>query len=157
MALSKIWSAFIIVAIMAACLNMLFSVGNQDIFNRMVVGKAGDTTHTTIYDSAHVPSKVAAVLGSAKEIKDGNLHYIKSSGSTVTTFFEQNADGILATCKSAVEICIGLIGVMALFMGFMSIAEKAGGIRFLSKIIGPFFSKLFPDVPKQHPAFGIKG
>jgi spore maturation protein SpmA len=39
-------------------------------------------------------------------------------------------------------------------MGLMSIAEKAGGIRFLSRIIGPFFSKIFPEVPKGHPAFG---
>jgi len=39
-------------------------------------------------------------------------------------------------------------------MGFMSIAERAGGIRFLSRIIGPFFSKIFPDVPKDHPAMG---
>ena len=43
---------------------------------------------------------------------------------------------------------------MALFMGFMSIAEKAGGIRFLSRIIGPFFSKIFPEVPKDHPSMG---
>lgn len=39
-------------------------------------------------------------------------------------------------------------------MGFMSIAERAGGIRVLSKVIGPFFAKLFPDVPKGHPATG---
>src|SRR5205085_11854404 len=39
-------------------------------------------------------------------------------------------------------------------MGFMSIAERAGGIRFLSRIIGPFFSKLFPELPKGHPAMG---
>jgi spore maturation protein SpmA len=43
---------------------------------------------------------------------------------------------------------------MALFMGFLSIAEKAGGIRFLSRIVGPFFSKIFPGVPKNHPANG---
>jgi spore maturation protein SpmA len=43
---------------------------------------------------------------------------------------------------------------MALFMGFMSIAERAGGIRLLSRIIWPFFSKLFPDIPKGHPAMG---
>jgi len=43
---------------------------------------------------------------------------------------------------------------MALFLGFMNIAEKAGGIRFLSRIIGPFFSKIFPEVPKDHPAMG---
>ena len=43
---------------------------------------------------------------------------------------------------------------MTLFMGFMSIAEKAGGINFLSRMIQPFFSKLFPEIPKNHPSFG---
>jgi spore maturation protein SpmA/spore maturation protein SpmB len=66
----------------------------------------------------------------------------------------KKSDGIIETCKSAVTISIGLIGIMALFMGFMSIAEKAGGIRLLSRIIWPFFSKLFPDLPKGHPAMG---
>ena len=43
---------------------------------------------------------------------------------------------------------------MPLFMGFLSIAEKAGGINFLSRMIQPFFSKLFPEIPKNHPSFG---
>src|SRR6187399_3583566 len=43
---------------------------------------------------------------------------------------------------------------MALFMGFLNIAERAGGIRFLSRIIGPFFSKIFPEIPKGHPSMG---
>ena len=64
------------------------------------------------------------------------------------------SNGIFETCKGAVDICIALIGIMALFMGFMSIAEKAGGIRVLSRIIGPFFSKIFPDIPKGHPSMG---
>jgi spore maturation protein SpmA/spore maturation protein SpmB len=72
----------------------------------------------------------------------------------VQTKLVKKADGIIETCKSAVNISIGLIGIMALFMGFMSIAERAGGIRLLSKIIGPFFSRLFPDIPKGHPAMG---
>jgi spore maturation protein SpmA/spore maturation protein SpmB len=63
-------------------------------------------------------------------------------------------DGMIETCWTAVNICLKLIGIMALFMGFMSIAERAGGIRLLSRIIAPFFSKLFPDVPKGHPATG---
>ena len=67
---------------------------------------------------------------------------------------QKPVDGVIATCTSAVNICIGLIGIMALFMGVMSIAEKAGGIRFLSRIVEPFFSKLFPEVPKGHPAHG---
>jgi len=61
---------------------------------------------------------------------------------------------LIETCKGAVTICLNLIGIMALFMGLMSIAEKAGGIRFLSRMIGPFFTRIFPEVPKGHPAFG---
>jgi spore maturation protein SpmA len=112
MALSRIWSAFILVAIGAALVKFLFVPGFQDIFYWMVVGKADDPVNIT------------------------------------------RVDGIIETCKAAVTICLNLIGIMALFMGFMSIAEKAGGIRLLSRIIGPFFSRIFPEVPKGHPAFG---
>jgi len=67
----------------------------------------------------------------------------------------RKVDGIIETAKSAVmDIILPLIGILALFMGFLSIAERAGGIRVLSKIIWPFFSKIFPDVPKGHPATG---
>jgi spore maturation protein SpmA len=64
------------------------------------------------------------------------------------------ANGIIDTCWDAVDICLKLIGILSLFIGFMSIAEKAGGIRLLSRIVGPFFSRLFPGVPKGHPAMG---
>jgi spore maturation protein SpmA/spore maturation protein SpmB len=66
----------------------------------------------------------------------------------------QKADGIIETCKTAVTLSIGLIGIMALFMGLVGIAEQAGGIRLLARITGPFFSRLFPDLPKGHPAMG---
>src|SRR6185503_13243561 len=66
----------------------------------------------------------------------------------------QKADGIIETCKGAVTLSLGMIGIMALFMGLLGVAEAAGGIRFLSRIVGPFFSRLFPDVPPGHPAMG---
>lgn len=47
-----------------------------------------------------------------------------------------------------------LIGILSLFIGFMNIAEKAGGIRLLSRIVGPFFSRLFQKCLKGHPAHG---
>jgi spore maturation protein SpmA len=61
---------------------------------------------------------------------------------------------VIETCKSAVNLSLGLIGIMGFFMGLMSIAERAGGIRMLSRIIGPFFSRLFPELPRDHPAMG---
>ena len=63
-------------------------------------------------------------------------------------------EGIFKAANDGFDISLKLVGVMALFLGFMNIGEKAGAIRFLSRIVGPFFSKLFPDIPKNHPATG---
>ena len=52
------------------------------------------------------------------------------------------------------EISIGLTGVLCLWLGIMNIGEKGGTVQVLSKLVGPFFSKLFPDVPEDHPARG---
>jgi len=102
MALSRIWSAFILVSLMVASWKWIF-LGDVEIFSLMVTGEGNGMIDTTIL---------------------------------------------------SVNIAIKLIGIMALFMGLMKIAEDAGGIRFLSRIIGPFFSKLFPELPANHPAMG---
>ena len=153
MALSRIWAAFIIIAILAASFQYVFS-GNKDIYSKMVVGKSGDTSKTTVLDSAVISPQAMRTLNASKEYRNGDARIVKATDNTFITYREQNADGIIATCKTAVDISINLIGIMALFMGFMSIAERAGGISLISKIIGPFFSKLFPELPKGHPAMG---
>ena len=56
--------------------------------------------------------------------------------------------------KTAVEIAIGLIGIMALWLGTMKIAEKSGLIRIIARAIRPITIRLFPDVPEDHPAIG---
>ena len=53
-----------------------------------------------------------------------------------------------------VEIALGLIGVMALWLGFFEIAEKTGLIRILARLLAPLFSRLMPGVPAEHPALG---
>jgi spore maturation protein SpmA len=68
--------------------------------------------------------------------------------------FKTIVDGIFKSAGDSVDLSFKLIGIMTLFLGFMNIGEKAGAIRFLSRIVGPFFGKLFPEVPKQHPALG---
>ena len=65
-----------------------------------------------------------------------------------------SVDGIFSSAKTSAQIAIGLIGVMSLWMGLMKVGEKAGLIRFLSKISQPLLSKLMPEIPKNHPAFG---
>src|SRR5687768_2686533 len=71
-----------------------------------------------------------------------------------TEVFKNIMDGVFETANTAVTISIGLIGIMSLFLGFMNIGEKAGAINFLSRIVGPFFRHLFPDLPRNHPAMG---
>jgi spore maturation protein SpmA len=55
---------------------------------------------------------------------------------------------------SVMDIALPLAGVMTLWLGLMNIGEKAGAIRFVSRIVAPFFQKLFPEIPKGHPAAG---
>lgn len=71
-----------------------------------------------------------------------------------TMIFKTIVDGIFKSAGDSVDLSFKLIGVMTLFLGFMNIGEKAGAIRFLSRIVGPFFGRLFPEVPKNHPAMG---
>ncbi len=154
MALSKIWAAFIIVSILAASVQAIFIKGHTNIYSQMVVGKSGDTSNTKALDTASLSPLILGTLQKGKTYADGTTKYGRNTYGTYISYKEQNADGIISTAKTAVDISINLIGIMALFMGFMSIAERAGGIRLLSKIVGPFFSKLFPELPKNHPAMG---
>ncbi len=153
MALTRIWSAFIIIAVLVASFKFIAVDGDQQIFTQMVIGKSGDSIKVKETAIASANPEVVRALDTASRVQDGKLVY-KKDGDKLVTIKPQKINGIIETCKDAVNICLGLIGVMSLFMGFMSIAEKAGGIRFLSRIIGPFFSKIFPDVPKDHPAHG---
>jgi spore maturation protein A len=56
--------------------------------------------------------------------------------------------------KTAVELCIGLIGIMALWLGMMRVAEEAGLVKMLSWLVRPVMKRLFPEVPGDHPAMG---
>ncbi|OQP65597.1 nucleoside recognition domain-containing protein [Niastella populi] len=152
MALSRIWSAFIIVSILVAGIQFLTS-GQKQVFSSMVVGKRGDSVQVKEMPVSAAEPSLAAALDTVGRVKQGDLIY-RREGDKVMAVRVQAANGIVDTCWDAVELCLKLIGILALFMGFMSIAERAGGINLLSRIIGPFFSKLFPEVPKGHPAMG---
>ena len=154
MALSRIWAAFIIVAFLAATFECIFIEGDANIYSQMVVGKSGDTSNTHKIDTTQLAPVILSTLQNHKHNIDGTTNYSKKCNGEYIKYKQQNADGIISTAKTAVDISLNLIGIMALFMGFMSIAERAGGIRLLSRIVGPFFSKLFPEIPRNHPAMG---
>ncbi len=62
--------------------------------------------------------------------------------------------GAFDMSKTAFEIAIGLTGILSLWLGIMKIGEKAGAVQLLAKIVSPLFSRLFPEIPKNHPVVG---
>jgi len=96
MILNYIWIAFLLIAFVVACVQLLF-FGNSQVFTDII----------------------QAAFGSA---------------------------------KSGFEIALGLTGVLSMWLGVMKIGEKGGVIQRLSRVVAPFFCKIFPDIPKNHPA-----
>lgn len=69
--------------------------------------------------------------------------------------FKRIVDGTFDSARLAVmDIALPLAGVMTLWLGILSIGEKAGAVNLLARVIAPFFSRIFPEVPKDHPATG---
>lgn len=153
MALSRIWTAFIIIALLAATGKVIFQPGQQHLFSQLVTGKNTDTVSARVIDSTAIPANIHSQFYSQRVAVWDKEKVVKEPGG-YKAYRLLPANGIFETCKDAVNLCIALIGIMALFMGFMNIAERAGGVRFLSRIIGPFFSRIFPEVPKNHPSMG---
>lgn len=86
---------------------------------------------------------VAFVIGLAKLIFLGDV-----------TIFPEMMTSAFDMAKTGFEISLGLTGVLTLWMGIMKIGEKGGIVKIFSKMVGPFFNKLFPSLGKDHPAYG---
>ena len=71
-----------------------------------------------------------------------------------TEVFQNIVNSLFESAANGATISLGLIGMMAFALGIMKIGEKGGMINIFARIVGPFFNKLFPEVPKNHPALG---
>ncbi|SVA63067.1 uncharacterized protein METZ01_LOCUS115921 [marine metagenome] len=72
----------------------------------------------------------------------------------ITGNIDAVTEAAISMAKTAVEIAIGLIGIMALWLGTMKIAEESGLIRIIARALRPITIRLFPNVPEDHPAIG---
>lgn len=70
------------------------------------------------------------------------------------TIFEKMMSSLFDAAKNGFEISLFLTGALCLWMGFMKVGEAGGAIRKMTKLVSPLFSKIFPEVPKDHPAIG---
>ena len=86
---------------------------------------------------------IAFVVGLVKLIFFGDI-----------TIFETMMKALFDRAKLGFELSLGLTGILALWMGIMKIGERGGMINILAKMVSPLFTRLFPEVPKNHPAIG---
>lgn len=71
-----------------------------------------------------------------------------------TQIFNELVNSIFNSAKTGFEISLGLTGVLALWMGLMKVGEKGGVVAILGRLFDPLFRRLFPGLPKGHPAYG---
>lgn len=71
-----------------------------------------------------------------------------------TDIFSEILNSTFSSAKMGFELSLGLTGVLALWMGIMKIGEQAGAVNSLGRGVAPFFTRIFPEVPKNHPVFG---
>lgn len=86
---------------------------------------------------------IAFIVGLCKLIFTGDLG-----------IFTEMMNATFSAAKTGFEISLGLTGVLSLWLGFMKIGEKGGVVDFIARVGAPVFSRLFPDIPKGHPATG---
>lgn len=86
------------------------------------------------------------------------IAFVVASGKLLlagdTQVFTDIINASFASAKTGFEISIGLTGILSLWLGIMKIGEKGGVVQAFARIASPVFSKLFPDLPKDHPATG---
>lgn len=79
---------------------------------------------------------------------------IKLIGYNDVDIFQKIVTATFDSAKTGAEISLGLIGLMAFWLGIMKIGERGGMINIFARAVRPFFSKLFPEIPRDHPAYG---
>ncbi len=71
-----------------------------------------------------------------------------------TQIFTDIVQAAFGSAKTGFEISLGLTGVLSMWLGIMKVGEKGGVIQIFARAVAPFFSKILPDIPKNHPALG---
>ncbi len=80
------------------------------------------------------------------------IHWLPASG--MLSPMEGLTKAMVESAAGSVELALGLVGVMTLFLGLMKVAEAGGMLTILARLIRPLMVKLFPRVPPEHPAMG---
>ncbi len=160
MALSRFWSYIIVCSVVY--IFFMLGTGRLYTLSSLVNGKQNDPTviaettlsnlnqsDTALY-SALVANKIAA-----SSTADTSYH-LMDNGIVQICSGKQAADGIFPTCKNTImDIWLPLIGYLTFFCGLLNLLNDSDAITKLARVLSPFFVRVFPELPKGHPAYGF--
>ncbi len=111
--------------------------------------------YQSAYPPKAVPSPISPSGDAAKPQAAGaDKNNKKSVEPGLTAMGKRLNEAVIDAAKTSVEICIGLIGIMALWLGVLNVAKEGGVVDAFARIVRPLFGWLFPEVPDGHPAQG---
>ena len=160
MALSRFWSYIIVLS----AIYIFYMLGNGQIYTlgSLVNGKQNDPTIISEIETINLQQSDTALFA----VLQANKIYANATGDSTYQLMDngivqiaagkQAADGIFPTCKNTImDIWLPLIGYLTFFCGLLNLLNDSNAITKLAHVLSPFFAKIFPELPKGHPAYGF--
>jgi spore maturation protein SpmA len=160
MALSRFWSFIIVLSVIY--LFIMLSTGRQYTLSSVVNGKQNDALVIAELPTKQLQQKDSVLFSKIQAngtlpFQQGDTSYLNLENGVVQLCVgKQQADGIFPTCKNTItDIWLPLIGYLTFFCGLLNLLNDSNAISKLAKILAPFFIKIFPELPKDHAAYGF--
>jgi spore maturation protein SpmA len=159
MALSRFWSWMI--AISAIYIFYLLFVNRLYSLNGLVNGKQNDAVLVAELPMSNFAGDTAFISAlkansAAGLVQTDTTYKLLANGAVEVSAGKQAADGIFPTCKNTImDIWLPLIGYLTFFCGLLNLLNDSNAIGKLAGVMAPFFVRIFPELPKGHPAYGF--
>ena len=160
MALSRFWSYIIVLS--AIYIFYMLGTGQMYTLGSLVNGKQNDPTIVSELEAKQVQQTDTALFAALQANKvyasatADTTYHLMDNGIIQIAAGKQAADGIFPTCKNTImDIWLPLIGYLTFFCGLLNLLNDSNAITKLANVLSPFFAKIFPELPKGHPAYGF--
>ncbi|MFN5026217.1 MAG: nucleoside recognition domain-containing protein [Bacteroidota bacterium] len=156
MALSRFWT-FMIVSSVVYVFYLLLSGGVYNL-GQVVNGKQNDVVVVaeTEFEKLNDTALQAALQLNQTAVQNDTTYRLMPSGTVEIGYGRQAADGIFPTCKNTMmDLWLPLIGYLTFFCGLLHLLSDSRATEKLSRLLTPVFARIFPELPKGHPAYGF--
>ena len=160
MALSRFWS--FIIACSVLYIFFLLATGKSYTISNVVNGSQNDPVLIAEYPAGKIQIEDTLLYANILANPDagypsGDTTYRLTDKGIVEVYAgKQQADGIFATCKNTImDLWLPLIGYLTFFCGLLHLLSDSNAIDKLARFLTPLFARIFPELPKGHPAYGF--